>query len=63
MADNPHAQSRRIEAYHDDLDGSASSGQIWSNYYASCPRPAGSGASEACTIVQWDNWRRLGDAA
>jgi len=63
VPDNPHAQARRIAVYHDELDGQASSGQVLSNYFATCPRPAASGAIEACTVVQWDNWRKLGDAA
>ena len=63
VPDNPHAQARRIAVYHDELDGQASGGQILSNYFATCPRPAASGASEACTVIQWDNWRKLNDPA
>jgi hypothetical protein len=62
VPDNPHAQAKRIAVYHDELDGSSSSGTIRSNYFAVCPRPAASGSSEACTVVQWENWRKVGDA-
>lgn len=61
IADNPSAGQSRIYAYHGDLDGSASGAHIWNQYFPICPRPAGSGIAESCTIIQWDNWRKRND--
>ena len=60
IADNPMATQARIYAYHADLDGGPNGGNMYENYYPSCPRASESGSSEACTVVQWQNWARRG---
>lgn len=58
--DHVGASSARIYAYHDDLAGPA--GAVRSSYFTTCPRPAASGAAEACTVVAWTGWGRVGGA-
>jgi len=60
IADNAVATQARIYVYHADLDGTPNAGTLYENYFASCPRASESGASEACTVVQWQNWALRG---
>ncbi len=58
-ANGPAAQMR-ILVYHDDLSGESGNGSIHSGYFANCPRPSDSGITEACTVVDWNNWGKPG---
>ncbi|MEO5560938.1 MAG: hypothetical protein ABIO49_13495 [Dokdonella sp.] len=57
---NGPATQARIFVYHDDLSGDTGNGSVRSQYFAMCPRPSDSGAIEACTVVDWSNWGKVG---
>ena len=57
---NGPATQSRIFVYHDDLSGDTGNGSVRTAYFAACPRPSDSGAIEACTIVDWSNWGKVG---
>lgn len=57
---NGPATQARIFVYHDDLSGDAGNGSVRSQYFAMCPRPSDSGAIEACTVVDWSDWGKVG---
>jgi hypothetical protein len=61
IPDNARARFGRIHALAGDL-AQGSSGQLLAQHFADCPRPSGTGQAEPCTIVQWRNWTRLGQA-
>jgi hypothetical protein len=56
IADNAAATQSRIYAYHADLDGAPNVGSMYAQYFATCPRAGEFGITEACTVVQWQNW-------
>jgi hypothetical protein len=60
IAGNGPAAQKRILVYHDDLSGETGNGTTRSMYFASCPRPGDAGLSEACTVIDWDNWGKPG---
>lgn len=57
---NGPATQARIFVYHDDLSGEAGSGSVRNQYFATCPRPSDSGIAEACTVIDWSNWGKVG---
>ena len=59
--DHAGAGTPRILAWHDDLAAGAG-GALRSSYYTSCPRVAGSGMDEACSVFDWNGWTRVGHA-
>lgn len=59
--DHVGAGTARVLAWHDDL-AAGSGGALRSGYYASCPRAAGSGADEACSVFDWSGWTRVDHA-
>ena len=59
IPDNAHARFGRIYALLDDLE-QGSAGQLFWQHFPDCPRASGVQAAEACTVVHWRNWRRLG---
>lgn len=61
VPDHVGAGTARILALHDDL-AAGSGGALRSAYYASCPRAAGSGVDEACSVFDWSGWTRVGHA-
>jgi lysyl endopeptidase len=61
LADNAAAMQARIMVYHDELDGTGS-GNMHYQYFSNCPRAAESGVSEACSVVAWDQWTRIGSS-
>lgn len=61
VPDHVGAGTARILALHDDL-AAGSGGALRSAYYASCPRVAGSGVDEACSVFDWSGWTRIGHA-
>lgn len=58
-AGNPAASQNRIYVYHDDLRPRAG-GTVREAYFATCPRPGAMGATQACTVVEWDGFERAG---
>ena len=61
VPDHVGAATARILALHDDL-AAGSGGALRSQYFASCPRAAASGADEACSVFDWSGWTRVGHA-
>lgn len=61
IPDNARARFGRIYALAGDL-AQGSAGQLLAEHFTACPRPSGTGPAEPCTIVQWRNWTRLGQA-
>ncbi len=59
--DHVGAATGRILAWHDDL-AAGTAGAMRSQYFASCPRAAGSGLDEACSVFDWSGWTRVGHA-
>lgn len=60
LPDNAPSVAARIAALHDELDGGAG-GTVHARYFPQCPRPgAADGLPEACTVLQWSAWPRLG---
>lgn len=59
LADNQAASQNRIYVYHDDLRPQPEGGlrQAW---FPACPRAAGSGRPEACTVIEWNRFERAG---
>jgi len=53
---NGPAAQARIYVYHDDLSGDIGAGSMRTQFFAQCPRASDSGAAEACTVVDWDDW-------
>ena len=46
----------RFYVLHDDLNiSSGNSGSMYSQYFASCPRPSDALTGEPCTVCQWHN--------
>lgn len=60
IADNEAAAQARVYVYHADLDGAPNGGNLYAEYFGTCPRPSESGVAEACTVVQWKNWALRG---
>lgn len=54
VPENGAADLARIAVLHDDLTA-GSNGQVFYAYQANCTR-AGLVSSEACTIIQWQDW-------
>lgn len=51
----------RFYVLHDDLNVSATySGNMYTQYFASCPRPSDALAGEPCTVCQWHNTIHFG---
>lgn len=61
VPDNAVFATPRIYAYHDELSGEGSGAALDQQFFAVCPRPSGVEAGEACSVVRWKNWNRLGD--
>lgn len=61
VPDNAAFSTPRIYAYHDELSGEGSGAQLSQQYFAACPRASGVIDGEACSVVRWKNWNRLGD--
>jgi hypothetical protein len=61
VPDNAAFATARIFAYHDELSGEGAGAALAQQYFASCPRASGVIAGEACSVVRWKNWTRLGD--
>lgn len=59
IPDNAHASFARVYALLDDLSQGTAGHLLW-QHFADCPRPSGAVDGEACTVVQWRDWRRLG---
>ena len=59
--DHVGASTARVLAWHDDL-AAGNGGALRSTFYASCPRAAGSGVDEACSVFDWSGWTRVGHA-
>lgn len=57
---NGPATQARIFVYHDDLNGDTGNGNMRSRYFATCPRASDSGINEACTVIDWSNWGKVG---
>lgn len=57
LADNPAASQNRIYVYHDDLRPQ-SGGGLRQAHFPVCPRTAGSGRPEPCTVVEWNRFER-----
>lgn len=57
--DNPRASPNRIYVYHDDLRPRPGS-SVRQAHFKACPRPAATGATEACTVVEWNGYERTG---
>lgn len=65
IAEEGPASQLRIAVLHDDLDGASvagpgGDGTASYRFFATCPRPSGVIAGEACTVVQWTDWHVLG---
>ncbi len=61
IPDNVRASYARIYALGHDLD-QAGSGQLLWRHFEVCPRASGVIDDEACTVVEWHDWRRLDSA-
>jgi hypothetical protein len=61
VPENTPAAFGRIDVYHDELTGEPS-GQMKSQYFASCPRASEAIGAEPCTVVQWKDWSKIGNA-
>lgn len=62
LAENPAASQNRIYVYHDDLRPQAG-GTLRQAHFPVCPRAAGSGRGEACTVVEWNRFERASPIA
>lgn len=61
VPDNAPFAAARVLAYHDELSGEGAGAALTQQYFAACPRESGLAAGEACSVVRWKNWNRLGD--
>ncbi len=61
VPDNAPFAAARVLAYHDELSGEGAGAALTQQFFATCPRASGLVAGEACTVVRWKNWNRLGD--
>lgn len=61
VPDNAAFATARIFAYHDELSGEGAGASLVQQHFSNCPRPSGLAADEACSVVRWHNWNRLGD--
>jgi hypothetical protein len=61
LPDNARAAAARVLAYHDELDGEDAGATLRSAHFASCPRASLFG-DEACSVIQWKNWTRIGSS-
>ncbi|MBL8301052.1 MAG: hypothetical protein JNN30_22140 [Rhodanobacteraceae bacterium] len=61
LPDNPRAAAARVLAYQDELNGEGAGATLRSAHFASCPRASLFG-DEACSVVQWKNWTRVGSS-
>lgn len=61
IPDNARASYARIHALADDLEQGASGSLLW-QHFDICPRSSMAIESEPCTVVQWQDWRRLGSS-
>jgi hypothetical protein len=61
VPDNAAFATARIFAYHDELSGEGAGAALTQQHFASCPRASGLVVGEACTVVEWKNWNRLGN--
>ncbi len=61
VPDNAPFAAARLLAYHDELSGEGAGATLTQQFFATCPRPSGLIADEACSVVRWKNWNRLGD--
>ncbi|MEO8671330.1 MAG: hypothetical protein ABI411_08445 [Tahibacter sp.] len=61
VPDNSPSSSARIYAYHDELSGEAAGASLKHAYFAQCPRPSGIVPNEACSVLRWKDWTRLGE--
>lgn len=59
LPDNARAAAARVLAYHDELSGEDAGATLRSAYFANCPRASLFG-DEACSVIQWKNWTRIG---
>lgn len=59
IPDNARAWFGRVQVLQGDLEA-GSAGQLLAEHFPVCPRPAAAGLAQACTIVQWRDWRRFG---
>ena len=57
IADNPTSSQDRIYVYHDDLRPRAG-GQVRQAHFPTCPRASDTGATEACTVIEWNGFER-----
>jgi uncharacterized repeat protein (TIGR01451 family) len=60
IPDNAPGTPARMFVHHSDLNGLATAGTAYSQFFADCPRPSESVGSEACTILQWTDWALAG---
>ena len=58
IADNKAAVQDRIYVYHDDLRPQAG-GQVRQAFFPTCPRASETGATEACTVIEWNGFERV----
>jgi hypothetical protein len=56
IPDNPEAAFARVYALGGDLEA-GSGGVARAQHFSVCPRPPSYG-SDACTVIEWDNWQR-----
>jgi hypothetical protein len=61
VPENTPAAFGRIDVYHDELTGEPS-GQMTTQYFATCPRASEAIGTEACSVVQWKNFAKIGNA-
>ena len=61
LPDNARAAAARVLAYHDELSGEDAGATLRSAHFASCPRASLFG-DEACSVIQWKNWTRIGSS-
>lgn len=59
---NPAATAARLMPFHDDLAGDQSAGDVFEEYFASCPRSSETIGQESCTVIQWHDWALEGSA-
>lgn len=62
VPDNAAFATARIFAYHDELSGEGAGAALRQQHFTACPRPSGLVADEACTVVHWHDWSRLGES-
>ena len=61
IPDNRRARFARIYAALADLERGAA-GELRTSHFAQCPRPGAAGA-DACTVVEWHQWKQRGTTA